>query len=147
MRANIDRRPRRELFAELDDDTSPSTLVLPSLVIDIQPDGRPAPTNGTGSSAAPPAGPIKVKLRGEMDALTAGRSAEFLESLLDGCSPSMVIDLAGLTFCDASGLGAFVRLANMAEAAGGHVALTGVRPMLAKQLRITGLDRRFAALE
>jgi anti-anti-sigma factor len=146
MRASID-RPRRERLGNRGEHISPTTLVLPSLVIDIQPDGRPATTDTIEQGAATPADPIKVKLRGELDALTAGRTAEFLVSLLDVRSPSMVIDLAGLTFCDASGLGAFVRLANTAEAVGGRVTLTGVRSMLAKQLRITGLDRRFTAAE
>jgi anti-anti-sigma factor len=83
-------------------------------------------------------------MRGELDALTANRSAEFLLSLLGKGLPStIVLDLSKLTFCDASGLSAFVRLANRAEAAGGGVTLTGVRPMLAKQLYVTGLDRRF----
>jgi anti-sigma B factor antagonist len=54
-----------------------------------------------------------------------------------------VLDLSELSFCDAGGLSAFVRLANRAEAMGGVVTLTGIRPLLARQLRITGLDRRF----
>lgn len=124
-------------------------MVLPSLVIQVKRSDQAM---------------IKVELRGELDALTAGSCAEFLLALLDRpgrsyyseCSertdrsdradrpvPDVVLDLSLLTFCDAGGLSTFVRLANRAEAAGGRVTLTGVRPMLARQLRVTGLNRRF----
>jgi anti-anti-sigma factor len=87
----------------------------------------------------------RVELRGELDALTAGQCGEFLLTLLDERPPNVVLDLSELSFCDAGGLSAFVQLANLAEAMGGVVTLTGVRPLLSRQLRITGLDRRFPA--
>ncbi len=54
----------------------------------------------------------------------------------------LLLDLAGLSFCDARGLGAFVRIANHADAAGCGFGLIAPRPPVAKILRISGLDSR-----
>ncbi len=51
-------------------------------------------------------------------------------------------DLTGLSFCDARGLSAFVRIANHADAAGCRFGLIAPRPPVAKILRISGLDSR-----
>jgi anti-anti-sigma factor len=130
MRVSTHRQTRLERFTHPSAHTSPTTMVLPSLVIQVKLSDQLM---------------TKVELRGELDAVTAGRCGEFLLALLAESSPHVVFDLSKLTFCDAGGLGTFVRVANRAEAAGGGVTLTGVRPMLAKQLRVTGLDRRLRA--
>ena len=54
----------------------------------------------------------------------------------------VLLDLAGLSFCDARGLSAFVRIANQADAAGCGFGLIAPRPMVAEILRISGLDSR-----
>lgn len=128
MRVSTERQTRFARFAHLSAHRSPATMVLPSLVVQV-----------TFSDHLI----TQVALRGELDALTASRCGEFLLTLLDDHSPNIVLDLSELAFCDAGGLGAFVRLANRADAVGGSVALAGVRPLLARQLRVTGLDRRF----
>jgi anti-sigma B factor antagonist len=56
------------------------------------------------------------------------------------------VDLSGVTFCDASGLGALARLARHARAAGRQLSLTSARPSVLKIMRITGLDRVFPEL-
>lgn len=78
----------------------------------------------------------------ELDLITADELAE------QGCAaiarqPRMVLlDLAGLSFCDARGLGAFVRIANRADVTGCRYALIAPRPAVAKMLRIGDLSRR-----
>lgn len=78
----------------------------------------------------------------DLDLITADELAE------QGCAaiarqPRMVLlDLAGLSFCDARGLGAFVRIANRADATGCRYALVAPRPPVAKLLRIGDLSRR-----
>jgi len=47
-----------------------------------------------------------------------------------------------VSFCDARGIGAFVRIANHADAAGCGFGLIAPRPLVAKILRISGLDGR-----
>jgi anti-sigma B factor antagonist len=128
MRVGTYRGARLARFAHLNASTSPTTMLLPSLVIQV-------------TSSDPLI--TRVELRGELDALTAGRCGEFLLALLDEHPPTIVLDLSELSFCDAGGLSTFVRLANRADALGGGVTLTGVRSLLARQLRVTGLDRRF----
>ncbi len=54
----------------------------------------------------------------------------------------LLLDLAGVSFCDARGLSAFVRIANRADAAGCGFGLIAPRPPVAKILRISGLDSR-----
>ena len=54
----------------------------------------------------------------------------------------LLLDLTGLSFCDARGLSAFVRIANHADAAGCGFGLIAPRPPVAKILRISGLDSR-----
>jgi hypothetical protein len=48
----------------------------------------------------------------------------------------------GLSFCDARGLSAFVRIANHADAAGCRFGLIAPQLPVAKILRISGLDSR-----
>jgi anti-sigma B factor antagonist len=67
------------------------------------------------------------------------------------CRPRLLLlDLASLCFCDARGLGAFVQIANRADAAGCRYGLVAPQPRVAKLLRIGGLNRRlpvFATME
>jgi anti-anti-sigma factor len=53
-----------------------------------------------------------------------------------------LLDLTGLSFCDARGLGALVRIANNADAAGCRYALIAPQPPVVKLLRIGGLSSR-----
>ena len=54
----------------------------------------------------------------------------------------VLLDLTGLSFCDARGLSAFVKIANHADAAGCGFGLIAPRPQVTKILRISGLDSR-----
>ena len=54
----------------------------------------------------------------------------------------LLLDLTSLSFCDARGLSAFVRIANEADKAGCRLALIAPQPRVAKVLRICRLDQR-----
>ena len=77
----------------------------------------------------------------ELDVVTAdGLAAQ-------GCAIAahaglLMLDLTGLSFCDARGLSAFVRIANEADRAGCRLALIAPQPPVAKVLRICRLDQR-----
>lgn len=78
----------------------------------------------------------------DLDLLTADRLVEEGCTAL-ACRPRLLLlDLARLSFCDARGLGALVRIANRADAAGCRCGLITPRPPVAKMLRIGGLNRR-----
>jgi anti-anti-sigma factor len=54
----------------------------------------------------------------------------------------LLLDLTGLSFCDAHGLSAFAKIANHADKTGCRYGLIAPQPLVAKVLRITGLDQR-----
>jgi anti-anti-sigma factor len=53
----------------------------------------------------------------------------------------LLLDLTSLSFCDARGLSAFVRIANQADREGCRFALIAPQPPVAKVLRICRLDQ------
>jgi anti-sigma B factor antagonist len=90
-----------------------------------------------------------VSMTGELDIATAEQAYTYLSDVLDAWETDPVpvsVDLSGLTFCDASGLGVLARIARHARQAGRQLTLTAARPSLLKIMRITGLDRAFPEL-
>ena len=90
-----------------------------------------------------------VAVTGELDIATAEQAYAYLSEVIDapGPGPAPVrVDLSGLTFCDASGLGVLARVARHARQAGRQLKLTAARPSLLKIMKITGLDRAFPEL-
>jgi anti-anti-sigma factor len=86
----------------------------------------------------------------ELDLITADGLAERGHAAIAGHARLLLLDLTGLSFCDARGLGALVRIANRADAAGCRYALIAPPRPVAKLLRITGLNARmpvFATLD
>ena len=123
-----------------------------------------APVSDGGSDAAvitaDGAGPVQLELScrpgpngyqvvsmaGELDIATAEQAYSYVSEVIDGRPAPVTVDLSGLTFCDASGLGALARIARHARQAGRQLMLTSARPSLLKIMRITGLDRAFPEL-
>lgn len=77
----------------------------------------------------------------ELDLVTADGLAEQGEAIA-GHARLLLLDLTSLSFCDARGLGALVRIANHADATGCRYALIAPPPPVARLLRITGLNAR-----
>ena len=88
-----------------------------------------------------------VSVTGELDIATAEQAYSYISEVIDGRPAPVTVDLSGLTFCDASGLGVLARIARHARQAGRQLKLTSARPSLLKIMRITGLDRVFPELE
>ena len=91
-----------------------------------------------------------VRMPAELDLTTSEGVAAQGCAAIARLARLVLLDLAGLSFCDARGLSAFVRIANQADAAGCGFALIAPRPLVAKILRISGLDSRlpvFAAAD
>jgi anti-sigma B factor antagonist len=87
-----------------------------------------------------------VSVTGELDIATAELAYSYLSEVIDGRPAPVTVDLSGLTFCDASGLGVLARAARYARQKGRQLALASARPSLLKIMRITGLDRAFPEL-
>ena len=87
-----------------------------------------------------------IQMTGELDIATAEKAYSYISEVIDGRPAPVTVDLSGLTFCDASGLGVLARIARHARQAGRQLRLTSVRPSLLKLLRLTGLDGVFPEL-
>jgi anti-anti-sigma factor len=85
-----------------------------------------------------------IAVHGELDiATTASLRVRILTVLTDTTMP-VIIDLSGVSFCDASGLALLVGARRRASLHGVAINLAAPRPNVAKLLRITGLDRAFS---
>ena len=118
--------------------------------------------NGTAASAAGPAGqpPGTVRLAGmltlscltgqtgqttvtfagELDTASADQACEYVRDAIDAGGGQVLLDMAGLSFCDARGLGALVRMSRHAGQAGSSLHLVAPPPQVMKIIRITGLE-------
>jgi anti-sigma B factor antagonist len=98
------------------------------------------------SSQATPDGQQVVTLCGEIDIATVKRAREYLYHVVDNESLSVIVDVSGVTFCDAAGLGMLAKVAGRARNAGRPIRLVGTRPALLRIMLITGLDAAFPEL-
>jgi len=87
-----------------------------------------------------------ISVSGELDIATAEQAYSYISEVIDSRAAPVSVDVAGLTFCDAAGLGALARLAMHARQAGRQLRLISPRPSLLKIMRITGLDRAYPEL-
>lgn len=83
-----------------------------------------------------------VTVEGELDLASADSLYRRGRTAIGHHARLLLLDLAGVSFCDSSGLNAFVRIANEADAAGCRYGLVAPQPIVLKVLRITGLDQR-----
>ncbi|MBS2964865.1 STAS domain-containing protein [Actinocrinis puniceicyclus] len=83
---------------------------------------------------------LLVRLDGELDIASSNLLARRLSGLLSREHPRIVVDLAGLKFCDAAGLGAFVKVSRLAAARGGWLRMSAARPRMLRLMLITGLS-------
>ena len=82
-----------------------------------------------------------VAIWGELDIATAPVLRDRLFSLLSGGSTHLVLDLAGMTFIDSRGLGAFIGAARDVRAAGGELDLVHPRPAVRRVIEISGMSQ------
>ncbi|MFI0453004.1 STAS domain-containing protein [Actinomadura sp. 6N118] len=84
---------------------------------------------------------------GEIDLHTADTLRTALRELDAAGHHQLVVDFSGVSFCDATGLGALVAAHNRAGEHGGALRLAGVRPAQRRLLQISGLYRTLASHE
>ncbi|MBR7827180.1 STAS domain-containing protein [Actinospica sp. MGRD01-02] len=80
-------------------------------------------------------GYARLILTGELDLATGCKLHYVLRGVLDDC-PRVAIEVTGLVFTDAAGLGILRAAAARAVAAGGWLRLTGVNPQLQRLLTL-----------
>ena len=84
-----------------------------------------------------------VTIGGEIDIARTPVLREELLGLLRPGASRLIVDLSGVTFCDASGLAVLVGVARRAGLLGGSLRLAAPAPLISTVLRLTGLDSRF----
>lgn len=84
-------------------------------------------------------GGVCLRLVGELDMSTAGELNATLDRLAADGARHLLLDLTELTFCDSTGIAAFVRGDNRAAAHGGWLRLTGATGRVDRVLQVTGL--------
>ena len=87
-------------------------------------------------------GVVRIAVRGELDYRSAGALKDAFERVEQRVAPPMVeIDLAGVTYLDASGLGLLVGMTKRQRSHDGDLRLVNVAPDAMAALEVTGLDR------
>ena len=85
---------------------------------------------------------LTVSLSGELDHHRVKGVIRELEGEIDRLLPQqLVVDCAGVTFMDSSGIAVVMRVRQRVRDLGGAVTLRGVRPQARKVLDAAGLDR------
>lgn len=78
-------------------------------------------------------------LAGEIDVLTVSNLSTLVNEVLADPPARIMLDMAGVTFCDSQGLGTLVVLSRKAQHARSVLALANVGDFLLRVLDITGL--------
>ncbi|MFC8918446.1 STAS domain-containing protein [Streptomyces sp. NPDC047821] len=84
-----------------------------------------------------------LDVHGDLDFHTVPEFRKTLEGLALAPGRRLVLNLAGLRFCDSSGITALLVARNLAVAARTDVALAAVPETTVRVLRIVGLDQVF----
>jgi anti-sigma B factor antagonist len=118
--------------------------------------------NGTAASAAGPArqppgtvrlagmltlscligqaGQTTVTFAGELDYASAAPAYGYVRDVIDARGGRILLDVGGLSFCDAAGLGVFARMSRHAGQTGSSLHLVAPPPLLMKIIRMTCLE-------
>ncbi|MEU9509956.1 STAS domain-containing protein [Micromonospora sp. NPDC048170] len=84
-------------------------------------------------------GGTRLRLAGELDLSSAPELNAAIDRLVDGGERRLLVDLTELTFCDSTGIAAFVRGDNRVAADGGWLRVTGASGRVDRVLQVTGL--------
>jgi anti-anti-sigma factor len=95
----------------------------------------------------PVPGVTVVALRGELGVDTVQPLQDALDDVIARPGSRVVVDLAGLEFCDSIGLSSFVEAHRRSAAAGGFLRLAAPTPFLLRVLAVVGLLGRVPVYE
>jgi anti-anti-sigma factor len=77
------------------------------------------------------------------DERTCDAIAASIEQAVTADTPNCVLDLANVTYCTSTGIGAMIRAHNACKDAGGRLAIINTDPNIAGALKVAKLDRLF----
>jgi anti-sigma B factor antagonist len=84
---------------------------------------------------------VVLAVSGELDVASAPMLRAHVRFALRGRPARLVLDLAGLGFCDAAGLSVLAMAQNAATRDGASLALAAVPRPVSRLLEMTGMDR------
>lgn len=82
---------------------------------------------------------VVLRICGEVDAASRPVIEPAIVAAL-ASAPSVLLDLAKLTFCDSQGLAMFIGARQAADGQGTAIEMTGVSPIVRRVFEIAGLD-------
>src|SRR5205823_10266103 len=88
-----------------------------------------------------------VVLDGEIDISTCPAIRRFLMAAISGGDVHLAVDMCGVTFIDATGIGVLVAAANRARQAGGGLSLLAPSPQVRRLLDVLHLDAILSAAQ
>jgi anti-sigma B factor antagonist len=89
-------------------------------------------------------GTVMVTVAGELDIATIGLlRAHVAHALSEGRWSRLILDVSGLSFIGAAGLGVLIALQRLAHGQQTALYLAGVTPSLLRLLRVTQLEGHF----
>lgn len=88
-------------------------------------------------------GVAHLRLVGEIDLSSAHLMVDSIDAAVEAGALTVVLDFAGVTFVNSTGLGAMVAATKRLRADGGDLVLRQFRGIPASALATTGLDRFF----
>ncbi|MFD7922100.1 STAS domain-containing protein [Streptomyces sp. NPDC059740] len=97
------------------------------------------------TSRSAPTGPV-LAVVGELDYEHAAGLRQEVELLTLRPGQRLTLDLAGMEFCDSSGIAALLAARQHAQTAGAEIALASVPAGTLRVLSVVGLDQVFALL-
>jgi anti-sigma B factor antagonist len=93
-------------------------------------------------------GTATVAVGGELDIATIDELRSFVAGVLvSGHSRFLIVDVSGLSFIGASGLGMLLMIQHLAERRQVEMRLAGASPDLLQLLKITRLEGQFTMVE
>lgn len=88
-----------------------------------------------------------LRVAGELDVATVGILRGAVDRLLEQGCRGLLLDMAGVTFLDSSGIGLLLRILRDMKVRQGDFVITGLTPDLWDLFRITGTRRMFDFVE
>ena len=90
-----------------------------------------------------------VTVAGEIDLYTAPKLQTELAAAVTGEDGGIrvVVDMAGVEFCDSTGMNVLLAALRRARERGGELVLSGPRPAVRKILQVTGLESVFTVVD
>jgi anti-sigma B factor antagonist len=88
-----------------------------------------------------------MSVAGEIDLYTAPKLHSELMTALAGAPLRLVVDMAGVEFCDSTGMNVLLAAHRRAREDGGDLQLASPRSAIRKVLQVTGLESVFTVVD